>query len=355
VLWAYLQVLDRLIPRGLAWEGPICARRTESWPEILAQRPGAHLVSTADKVLASDVSVVAVITSPDAHAELVGRALEAGKHVVCEKPVGMSRAEAEPLFELAADRALQLLAAPFVQLAPSFRDLWTRVADGAIGAVHSTRGLYGNPGSTWADWFHTGGVGPLAEAGIYNLKSLTALVGPVAEVYAAEATALVAREIAGRTVEDLDPDVSHVVLRHASGALSSLVSSQAIQRYHRPGLELYGTDGTANLLGDDWDPLGFEIWRNEDGYWATYEPLDSTWLWADGLREAVEAVHEARSPLAHPEQDLHLLEVVDAARVSARERRPVEVTSRHEIPDLRLVVDVERHHLHDHTRPFDQQ
>jgi predicted dehydrogenase len=355
VLWAYLQVLDRLIPRGVAWEGPICARRVDAWPEILAQRPGARLVEEADGVLSSDVYVVAITTSPDAHAELVRRALEAGKHVVCEKPVAMSRAEAEPLFALAADRGLHLLAAPFVQLSPSFRDLWTRVADGAIGAVHSTRGLYGNPGSTWAEWFHTGGVGPLAEAGIYNLKSITALVGPVAEVYAAEATALASREIAGRTIDDLDPDVSHIVLRHASGVLSSLVSSQAIQRYRRPGLELYGTEGTANLLGDDWDPLGFEIWRNADGCWTTFEPLDATWLWADGLREAVDSVVESRDPLVHPDHDLHLLEVVDAARISAREGRPVEVASRHEIPDLRLAVDVDRHHLHDHTRPFDQQ
>jgi predicted dehydrogenase len=355
VLWAYLQVLDRLIPRGVAWEGPICARRVETWPEILALRPGARLVESAGDVLASDVTVVAIVTSPDAHAELVRRALEAGKHVVCEKPVAMSRAEAEPLFSLAADRGLHLLAAPFVQLSSSFRDLWTRVADGAIGAVHSTRGLYGNPGSTWAEWFHTGGVGPLAEAGIYNLKSLTALVGPVAEVYAAEATALASREIAGRTIDGLDPDVSHVVLRHASGALSSVVSSQAVQRYRRPGLELYGTEGTANLLGDDWDPLGFEIWRNAEGCWSAFEPLDATWLWADGLREAVDAVVEGRSPLAHADHDLHLLEVVDAARVSAREGRVVEVTSRHEIPDLRLVVEVDRHHLHDHTRPFDTQ
>ena len=44
VLWAYLQVLDRLVPRGLASEGPICARRREAWPDVLRRRPGAQLV-----------------------------------------------------------------------------------------------------------------------------------------------------------------------------------------------------------------------------------------------------------------------------------------------------------------------
>ena len=66
-----------------------------------------------------------------------------------------------------------------------------------IGRVHSARGLYGNAGSPWAAWYHRGGVGPLAETGIYNLKSLTALLGPVAEVLAAEAIAVPHREAGG--------------------------------------------------------------------------------------------------------------------------------------------------------------
>lgn len=355
VLWAYLQVLDRLIPEGLAFEGPICARAREVWPELSARRPGVNLVEDADGVLEAEVSVVAIITPPASHAELVRRALEAGKHVVCEKPLAMSRAEAEPLFELAAARGLHVLAAPFVQLSPTLRDLWTKVADGAIGSVHSARGLYGNAGSPWAEWFHTGGVGSLAEAGIYNLKSLTSMLGPVEEVFMAEAVAVAPRKAGGRLIERPDPDVAHTILRHAGGAVSSVVASQAIQRYRRPGLELYGTEGTANLLGDDWDPTGVEIWRNAAGCWESFEPLDATWLWADGLREAVVSLAEGRDPLAHPEHDLHVLDVIDAARRSAAESRSVAVQSRHAIPDLRLEVDVGRHHLHDHTRPFDRQ
>jgi predicted dehydrogenase len=355
VLWAYLQVLDRLVPRGLAWEGPICARQRDAWPELLARRPHARLVAGVEEVLDSDVAVVVIITPPSVHAEVTRAALEAGKHVVCEKPVAMSHDEAAPIFELARSRGLNLLAAPFVQLSPTLRELWTRIADGQIGEVHTARGLYGNPGSDWATWFHTGGVGPLAEAGVYNLKSLTALLGPVDEVYAAETTAVARREAAGETIEHPDPDVSQLVVRHTGGALSTITSGQAIQRYRRPALELYGTEGTANLLGDDWDPAGFEIWRNADGCWATYEPLDATWLWADGLREAVTALVEGRPPLVHHDHDLHLLDVIDQARVSARERRSMPVRSRHEPPDLRLVLDTARHHLHDHTRPFDEQ
>src|SRR5207248_698344 len=80
-------------------------------------------------------------------------------------------------------------------------------------------------------------------------------------------------------------DVIHVLLHHRSGALSSIVASHAIWRYRRTGLELYGAEGTANLLGDDWDPTGFEIWRVATGSWEQYESADPTWHWSDGLRD----------------------------------------------------------------------
>ena len=347
VLWAYLQVLDRLVPRGLAVEGPICARRTEVWPGILRRRPGARLVADPREVVeAEDVEVVVVLTPPAGHASIARLALEAGKHAVVEKPIAAGRAEAEALFALAGARGLYLLAAPFVQLSPTFRALWTLLRDGAIGHIHSARGLYGNAGSTWASWYHDSGVGPLAETGIYNLKSLTAILGPAAEVLAAEATAVPTRP---------DPDVSHIVLRHAGGALSSVVASHAVQRYRRPALELYGTEGTANLLGDDWGPRGFEVWRNEAGRWEEYEPVEPTWLWADGLREAVSAIREGRAPLADPAHDLHLLDVIDAARLAARERAAVPVASTFGPLDLALELPSGAHDVHDHTRPLDEQ
>jgi predicted dehydrogenase len=358
VLPAYLQVLDRLVARGHAREGLVCARRRERWDGLLARRPGLRLVDRPEAVLESEADVVVVITPPESHAELTQWALEHGKHVVAEKPLALSHASAEPLFELADRKGLHLLAAPFVQLAPTFRALWGELSSGAIGRIHSARGLYGNAGSHWASWYHAGGVGPLAEAGIYNLKSLTAVLGPVAEVLAAEATAVERREVGGATIARPDPDVSHVILRHEAGTLSSVVSSQAVQRYRRPGLELYGTEGTANLLGDDWDPRGFEIWRNDAGRWEEYEAIDPTWLWADGLREVVLALREDRPPIADPAHDLHVLEVVDAARRAASERTAATVSSRFDPLDLHpeeAAGRSDRHHLHDHTRPPDEQ
>jgi predicted dehydrogenase len=137
--------------------------------------------------------------------------------------------------------------------------------------------------------------------------------------------------------------------------LSSLVSSHCIQRYRRPALEFYGTEGTANLLGDDWDPRGFEIWRNDRGCWEELEPIDPTWLWADGLAEMVNALQENRQPLQSLAHDVHLLEIIEASAKAAKENIAVTIKSRFAPLDLRLEERQDRHHLHDHTRPAHEQ
>ncbi|HKQ79284.1 MAG TPA: Gfo/Idh/MocA family oxidoreductase [Blastocatellia bacterium] len=356
VLWAYLRALDRLIPKGQASLGPVCARRRERWDELRSRRPGIQLAPEPDEAIRSDVDLILIITPPESHAGLVRQALESGKSVLVEKPLATTRAEGEELAELADKRGLFLIAAPFIHLAPTFRAFWEQIRNGAIGRPHSARGLYGNAGSTWAAWYHQGKVGPLAEVGVYNLKSLTALLGPAVEVLAAEHTAIKSRFAGDREITDPGHDVSHVILRHESGALSSVVSSHAIQRYRRPALEIYGSEGSANLLGDDWDPRGFEIWRNESGRWEEYEPVEGTWMWTDGLTEAVTALFEGREPLAEITHDLHLLEVIEAAAASAKEGRWAPINSRFRELDLSLGEHRrDFHRLHDHTRPADEQ
>jgi predicted dehydrogenase len=355
VIWAYFQVLDRLLPRGLARMGPVCARRRETWQDLQARRPGIELVADAAAVLQADVDVVLIITPPESHSSLARMALENGKHVVLEKPAAATRCEAQELAQIALERGLHLMFAPFVQLAPTFQALCGRIQDGAIGKAHTARGLYGNAGSTWAPWYHDGRVGPLAEVGIYNLKSLTAVLGPVVEVQCTEALTVGEREICGETVRTAGSDTCHLLLKHQDGALSSLVAGHSIQRYRRPALEFYGTEGTANLLGDDWDPRGFELWRNSAGCWEEFEPVDPTWLWADGLAEMVHSLLEKRQPLHSLEHDLHLLEVIEASAKAAKEKRAIPLQSVFPPLSLRLEKRQDRHHLHDHTRPANEQ
>jgi hypothetical protein len=69
----------------------------------------------------------------------------------------------------------------------------------------------------------------------------------------------------------------------------------------------------------------------------------------------VEAVAEGREPLAEIDQDLHLLDVVDAARAAAAGGRPTAVASGFPPLDLRLELPSDVHHVHDRTRPIEEQ
>ena len=351
---AYLRTLDALVATGAAVAGPVCDRRPDARRALAERRPATQVVADDDDVFSSDVDVVLITTAPDTHAPLARRALEAGKHVVVEKPFAPDPDEGRALAALAGDRGLLLACAPFVQLSPTYAMFFRSVADGMAGDVHSARAMYGNPGSTWAAWYHRSGVGPLGDLAIYNLKSLTGLLGPAAGV-----RCLLSRSSIERGILDggeADPDVAHVVLHHAGGATSVVMASHAVWAYRRPAIELYGSEGTVNLLGDDWDPEAIEVYREEWGHWRTYPSPDRTWNWTDGLRSAVEALVAGEHDGFDIEHDIHVLEVLDACRRSADEGgAPIDVqtgftglTPPPPSPEMGK-------HVHDHTRPPGEQ
>jgi predicted dehydrogenase len=352
---AYLRTLDELVSRGHACAGAMCARDKNSWPRLLARWPTLQLVATAEEVFDSEASVVVILTPPDSHADLARAAIARTKHVVVEKPWALSASEGRGVIKAARDAGVMVVAAPFVPLSPTFRSLSALVERGDIGTVHSARAMYGNLGSDWASWYHECLVGPLAEVGIYNLQSLTALLGPASGVQAASVVGIRERQIGGAWVGARGPDTVQVLLHHVTGAVSSVLASHAVAHYRRPAIELYGSEGTAYLQGDDWDPSGIDVWRTSRGCWESYDVIDRTWHWTDGLREAVMAIREGRAPLIDTEHDLHLLEVLDASAAAAETGRLVEVTSRFTPRRVKLDLSHVGLHLHDHTRsPADQ-
>jgi len=102
-----------------------------------------HVTDTVEELIAADdVDVVHICTPNNTHAPLVRAAIAAGKHVICEKPLGITVPEAEEV--TAAARAAGLTATvPFVyRFYPSVREARARVADGTSGAVRLIHGSY---------------------------------------------------------------------------------------------------------------------------------------------------------------------------------------------------------------------
>jgi predicted dehydrogenase len=121
---------------GAVGSTPGSSRRATE--ELGAERP----VETVGELLASDLDVVHICTPNATHAPLVRAAIAAGKHVICEKPLAVSRAEAEELAGLAAESGVTATV-PFVyRFYPTVREARNRVADGTSGPVRLLHGSY---------------------------------------------------------------------------------------------------------------------------------------------------------------------------------------------------------------------
>ena len=84
---------------------------------------------------------------------------------------------------------------------------------------------------------------------------MTALVG----------TAIPEREINGEIVAVQSDDNAHILMDFGDARFGSVTTGFTMQKYRSPAIELYGTDGVLQMMGDDWAPEGLEQWRNDRG------------------------------------------------------------------------------------------
>ena len=271
-----------------------------------------------DVIGRDDVDVVVVLTAMPSHGEIAAAALEAGKHVLVEKPMSIDLDEASDLVTRAASGSGMLVCAPHVVLSPSYQALWKRVVDDhEIGTVLTARARYGWSGPTWGKWYYQTGGGPLFDLGVYNVTSLTGLMGSVKRVTAFAGIAIPERVVDGETIEVQNYDNYQILLDFGDARFAVVTTGFTMQEYRSPALELYGQRGVAQLLGDDWAPQGYEMLRTDTAGWTSYAEVDSSWPWTAGLRHLVDCVLDGADLLIRPEHAYHCLEVMTKAQIAA--------------------------------------
>jgi predicted dehydrogenase len=222
---------------------------------------GLRAFGSYEELLSSDAQIVVNLTNPQAHFEVSRQALEAGKHVYSEKPLGMDMEEARSLVSLAKASGLYLSGAPCSLLGESAQTLWRELRKGRIGQVYCAYaemddGLVHNmPYKSWLSetgipWpakneFETGCT--LEHAGYY-LTWFPAFFGPATHVTAMSSTLITNK----RTDDVLEPnaaDFSVATITHESGVVVRLTCSIVGEHDHQ--LRVFGDDGTLSLE-DSW-------------------------------------------------------------------------------------------------------
>jgi predicted dehydrogenase len=117
----------------------LCDIDPESLEAAGREAPGAARFADYRALLEADVDAVAICTSNAAHFPVALAALLAGKHVLCEKPLGISAAEAGSLGEVADARGLVLMAQHQLRFAGPALAARACVRAGKVGTVHHAR------------------------------------------------------------------------------------------------------------------------------------------------------------------------------------------------------------------------
>ncbi|WP_434451304.1 Gfo/Idh/MocA family protein [Lentzea sp. E54] len=157
-----------------------------------------------------DVDVVYVATPHGQHHEVTLAALDAGKHVLCEKAFALTLADAEEMVERARSRNLFLMEAMWTRFNPLIRKVHDAVRDGEVGEVRTVYANFGfahefDPGDRL--WAREAGGGATLDVGVYPVALTHMLLGVPLEV----------RAWGGKAPSDVDSDAG-LLLGYPGGA-----------------------------------------------------------------------------------------------------------------------------------------
>ncbi|MBS1917817.1 MAG: Gfo/Idh/MocA family oxidoreductase [Bacteroidetes bacterium] len=290
-----------------------------------------------DKLLAG-VPFDMMITTTDMqmHGELNKKALMAGKNVWSEKPMANTYAEGKALLDLAKSKGIRIWGAPAVVNSPQFAFMSKTIQEGKLGRIASAHGQYGHTGPTWSAFFYEKGGGSMPDLGVYNMATLTGLLGPAKSVMAM--TSIVNPE---RTVDDKGKikveaeDNAHILLEHDKGAISHVMCGFNFfdphghdakgQTLH--SIQIYGDYGNMRLIGYDWEPLGVSL----DTSWTEpaklYQESAEGFQWQEGATKIGESLVKNIEPRIAVEHALHVLEIIEAARASSATGKKIMLQS----------------------------
>lgn len=275
-----------------------------------------------------DVDAVTIATPSGLHAAQALAALRSGRHVVVEKPIALTVADADTIVREGHDRGLTVATISQRRFEPVVGALRAAVEAGALGRISLiiAEGLYHRPQSYYdsAAWRGTrdldGGV--LMNQAIHTIDLLRWLGGPVASVSAHLATL-------GHVMEA--EDTASVSLRFASGTLGAIVATTCLQSEQPTELRVYGDRGHVRLVGEaavEWDVPGIPAPPDAVDDAALPPGTGTTRTWgtnaAGYLRQYadfIDAVRSGRPPVVTGEDGRNAVELVTAAYEADRTGR----------------------------------
>jgi predicted dehydrogenase len=319
-----------------------CDIRPERAKERAERFKIPHQYPHIDQMLAgAPFDLLVNLTDMQEHGRLNKIALLAGKNVWSEKPMANTYGEGRALLQLAKSKGLRIWGAPAVVQSPQFAFMAEAIRDGKIGTVAAAHAHYGHLGPTWSAFFYEKGGGSLPDLGVYNIASLTGMLGPAKSVMAMTNVLTKTRTVDEKgTIPVVAEDNASLLLEHVGGAISHIQCGfnyfdpygHGGKGQERATISVVGTKGSMHMIGYDWAPSGVDMATLDDEKGQRYVPDAGAYVWEMGASVICEALATGKEPLIAAEHALHVLDIIEAARKSGQNGKRIYLKSQFKYP-----------------------
>lgn len=305
--------------------------------EAMAAQYGGKCCASVEELLAQDIDAVSVCVANAMHAEISIQALDAGKHVLCEKPMAVTLEQCEAMAEAAGRNHRVLMIGHNQRFARAHQEARRLIATGAIGKVLSFETKFGHGGPEhWTQtpntWFFDKKLavfGAMADLGIHKTDLIHYLIGEPITSVRAILTTLDKRLPDGQLIS-VD-DNAFCLYQMDSGITGIMHVSWTFYGNEKNSAVIYGTEGVIRCFDDDVSSL---ILERKDGVVVRYEmePMTKNTDQTLGNRsntgvinEFVDSILRNREPLCSGQESLKAMRVIFAAAQSAETGETVHV------------------------------
>jgi predicted dehydrogenase len=310
--------------------------------EQFAARYGGLAIPFESMLADHSIDAVVNLTPASAHASVTRQALQAGKAVFSEKPLGTDFVEGADLVSLANQKSLRLGCAPDTVLGAGLQAARSAIDRGLIGEPLSASGFMLGFGPEWwhpnPEIFYGPGAGPLFDMGPYYLTTFASLFGPAKSIMgSARNVPLRTIHAKGRVGETFTASApTHVtsIIEFVSGPIVTLTTSFDVKATRLRNIEIHGTEATLcvpdpntfggplkirSLLADDWRDLEL----------PTPNVPQQRGI---GLADMLSATTANRPHRASAELALHVLELMTSTLESSDLGRRIDLTTTFDRP-----------------------
>ncbi|WP_310830612.1 Gfo/Idh/MocA family protein [Paenibacillus pedocola] len=296
----------------------VASRGLEKSSAVAAEFGIGKAYGSYEELLADEEIDAVYIPLPNhLHREWVIRAAEAGKHVLCEKPIALNSAEAAEMVEACRKAGVHLAEAYMYRHHPRIAELREIVSRGDIGELRSIRGTftYNDAGDTSNIRFKSAwGGGSLYDVGCYPLSAARLL-------YGAEPEAVTVQAIFSPEHDNVDMMASGLV--EFPGGVS-LIFDCGMWAYNRQLLEVLGTEGRIEI------PMPFNA-RFEDAEFYVHTGGEVSRFAATGANPYVRQADDFAAavfggkPLVADDDPVRSMKLIEACLESARRRERISL------------------------------